>query len=137
MKDEEMYKNRQNLTYPINMARNIAKVNSQTHFTFPSDIELYPTKNFISKFLEFIRRNPHYAVKESRSVFVLPVFEILAGYQVSSLSSFLRQHQQGNRHNFENNMNYFVGVIKSHDIIIYAIIISETSTPVFTFLMKW
>lgn len=82
-KDEEMYKNRQNLTYPINLARNIAKINSQTHLVFPSDIELYPTKNFSAKFLDFVRRNPEYIKKGTRNVFVLPVFEILEGHQVS------------------------------------------------------
>lgn len=82
MTDEEMYKNRQNLTYPINMARNIAKVNSQTHLTFPSDIELYPTKNFTAKFFHFIQQNPNYVERGTRNVYVLPVFEILAGHQV-------------------------------------------------------
>lgn len=77
-----MYKQRQNLTYPINMARNIAKISSQTHLTFPSDIELYPTRNFIKKFLTFILNNPFYLEKGSRNVFVLPVFEILEGYEV-------------------------------------------------------
>lgn len=83
MKDEEMYKQRQNLTYPINLARNIAKTNSQTHLIFPSDIELYPTKNFIAQFFEFIKQNPNYIGGESKNVFVLPVFEVLEGHQVS------------------------------------------------------
>lgn len=81
-KDEEMYKSRMNLTYPINMARNIAKVNTQTHFVFPSDIELYPTRNYINDFFEFVRRNPKYTERGSRNVYVLPVFEIFEANQV-------------------------------------------------------
>ena len=36
------YRHRNNLDYPINVARNVARVTANTHFIFPSDIELYP-----------------------------------------------------------------------------------------------
>ena len=36
------YRHRNNLDYPINVARNVARTTANTHFIFPSDIELYP-----------------------------------------------------------------------------------------------
>lgn len=82
MKDADMYKEKHNLTYPINVARNIARTAAQTHFVFPSDIELYPTTNFIPKFLAFIKEHSDYAEKDAKKVFVLPIFEVLANLQV-------------------------------------------------------
>ncbi|XP_042210748.1 beta-1,4-glucuronyltransferase 1-like [Homarus americanus] len=35
------------LLYPVNVGRNVARQASQTYFVFPSDIELYPSINFI------------------------------------------------------------------------------------------
>lgn len=79
----KMYKDVHNLSFPINLARNIAKLNSLTYLTLPSDIELYPTKNFIQKFLKFVIENPRYIKNHPRNVFVLPVFEIKPGNEVS------------------------------------------------------
>ncbi|XP_072385037.1 beta-1,4-glucuronyltransferase 1-like [Diabrotica undecimpunctata] len=89
-KDEDMYKQKNNLFYPINVARNVAKLNVQTHFVFPSDIELYPTRNFIPKFFELISRSPQYFAKDSRNVFVFPVFEILADRKVPETKTQLQ-----------------------------------------------
>ena len=36
-----------NLTYPINVGRNIARESALTHFVFASDIELYPNDLYI------------------------------------------------------------------------------------------
>ena len=36
------YRHRLNLDYPVNVARNVARVTANTHFVFPSDVELYP-----------------------------------------------------------------------------------------------
>jgi len=36
------YKKKLGLVYPVNVARNVARVTAATHFVFPSDIELYP-----------------------------------------------------------------------------------------------
>ncbi|CAH1132186.1 unnamed protein product [Ceutorhynchus assimilis] len=80
--DTDMYKFQNNLLYPINVARNIAKLGAQTYFVFPSDIELYPTKNFIPLFMKFWKENPELFTPESRNVFVLPIFEILANETV-------------------------------------------------------
>ena len=36
------YRHRLGLSYPVNVARNVARITASTHFVFPSDIELYP-----------------------------------------------------------------------------------------------
>lgn len=66
------------LTYPVNIARNIAKETATTHFVFPSDIELYPNPGLIPAFLEMIRRNDTILQSPQPKVFVLPIFEIEA-----------------------------------------------------------
>ena len=40
---EMSYKESKAILYPVNVARNIARESSATHFVFPSDIELYPS----------------------------------------------------------------------------------------------
>ncbi|XP_018579195.1 beta-1,4-glucuronyltransferase 1 [Anoplophora glabripennis] len=90
LKDKDMYKEKNNLTYPINTARNIARTAAQTHFVFPSDIELYPTRNFIPMFLAFIRLHPEYAQKDSKNVFVLPIFEVKTNEKVPESKTHLR-----------------------------------------------
>ncbi|XP_057658863.1 beta-1,4-glucuronyltransferase 1-like isoform X1 [Diorhabda carinulata] len=84
------YKQKFGLFYPINVARNIAKLNAQTHFVFPSDIELYPTRKFIPKFLNFVQHNPQYFDEKSKNVFVLPIFEILEEYAIPESKTTLR-----------------------------------------------
>ena len=37
------YRTMNNLTYPVNVGRNIARQSATSHFVFPSDIELYPS----------------------------------------------------------------------------------------------
>ncbi|XP_018579178.1 beta-1,4-glucuronyltransferase 1-like [Anoplophora glabripennis] len=91
LKDNDMYKEKNNLTYPINTARNIARTAAQTHFVFPSDIELYPTRNFIPMFLAFIRQHPEYAQKDAKNVFVLPIFEVRAGSKVPENKTHLHE----------------------------------------------
>ncbi|XP_018321905.1 beta-1,4-glucuronyltransferase 1-like [Agrilus planipennis] len=54
---DQQFKTKNNLLYPINVARNTARVAAQTHFILSSDIELYPSPNFIPKFLELIAKS--------------------------------------------------------------------------------
>ena len=37
------YRSMNNLTYPVNVGRNIARQSATSHFVFASDIELYPS----------------------------------------------------------------------------------------------
>ena len=41
------YRSTNNLTYPVNVARNIARQTATSHFVFPSDIELYPSPGIV------------------------------------------------------------------------------------------
>jgi len=70
----------QNLTYPINVARNVAKENAETHFVLASDVELVPSEFAVEWFMEMIRKDEEPLMHQSRgypSVFVLPVFEVI------------------------------------------------------------
>ena len=53
----KMYKSLKNLTYPINVGRNIARKAVNTYFVFACDIELYPSLNLIPQFLQMISKN--------------------------------------------------------------------------------
>lgn len=40
--------------YPINMLRNVARLNAHTYFVLPLDPSMFPTFGFVNKFLDFI-----------------------------------------------------------------------------------
>ncbi|XP_052896045.1 beta-1,4-glucuronyltransferase 1-like [Anopheles moucheti] len=65
-----------NLTYPVNVGRNVARSSAMTHFVLASDIELYPSPNFIPMFLRMIAHPFYQYTLHSASVYVLPVFEV-------------------------------------------------------------
>ena len=50
------YRRQHNLDYPVNVARNVARVTAATHFVFPSDIELWPSPGLVTAFLDMIAR---------------------------------------------------------------------------------
>ncbi|XP_051171204.1 beta-1,4-glucuronyltransferase 1-like [Leptopilina boulardi] len=62
------------MTYPINVARNIARLKSKTERVLVSDIELLPSLNLASGFEEMLKER----ITKINVVFVLPVFEIEA-----------------------------------------------------------
>lgn len=70
---ESSYKIVQNLSYPINVARNLARAASQTHFVFANDIELFPSLDFVQSFFKMIVRNTSLLSGENPR-FVLFVF---------------------------------------------------------------
>lgn len=59
------------MTYPINVARNVARTVANTSRVLVSDIELLPSARLASGFMEMVQRPPKIGV-----VFVVPVFEI-------------------------------------------------------------
>nr|XP_022900071.1 beta-1,4-glucuronyltransferase 1-like isoform X2 [Onthophagus taurus] len=73
---EKTYKALNNLTYPVNVARNIAKESSQTYFVLASDIELYPSLNIIENFLEMINKSQIIFSNKNPMVFPLNLFEV-------------------------------------------------------------
>lgn len=81
----KMYKTQANLTYPINVGRNIARQAVNTHFIFACDIELYPSLGFVDMFLDMVYRNNSVLSLDHQKpprVYPLPVFEISENYQV-------------------------------------------------------
>lgn len=76
------YKNHKKLSYPVNIARNIARETAVTHFIFTSDIELYPSPGTIQNFLQMIRINEGFLLRPNPRVFVNSIFEIEAGYSL-------------------------------------------------------
>lgn len=55
---EKSSKSGSNLTYPVNVGRNLARDAALTHFVLASDIELYPSPNLIDQFFEMILKDP-------------------------------------------------------------------------------
>ncbi|KNC24560.1 hypothetical protein FF38_00067 [Lucilia cuprina] len=73
----KIYRAKKNLTYPINVGRNIARKAANTYYIFACDIELYPSLGLVDKFLEMVGNNQTaFVVEDKRKVFVLPVFEV-------------------------------------------------------------
>ncbi|KAH8421165.1 hypothetical protein KR009_006984 [Drosophila setifemur] len=81
----DSYKVRANLTFPINVGRNIARQAANTHFIFPCDIELYPSLGFVNQFLDMVASNHSVLALEPgqpKRVYPLAVFEIENGVEV-------------------------------------------------------
>ncbi|XP_034100423.2 beta-1,4-glucuronyltransferase 1 [Drosophila albomicans] len=75
----QMYKVQANMTYPINVGRNIARQAANTHFIFACDIELYPSLGFVDQFLNMVYHNNSVLQLNPKlppRVYPLPVFEI-------------------------------------------------------------
>lgn len=47
-----------NLTYPVNVGRNLARGAALTHFLLASDIELFPSYGLVDDFFAMIQRDP-------------------------------------------------------------------------------
>ncbi|XP_076333042.1 beta-1,4-glucuronyltransferase 1-like [Tachypleus tridentatus] len=92
MFNTKSYVRRNYLPYPINVARNIARMAAETYYVFASDIELYPSENIVPRFIRLIddlkNKTPNFLTK--RQVFVLPVFEVELGMQPPTKKSDLR-----------------------------------------------
>jgi len=69
-------KKKKKLTYPVNVARNVARDMSTTHFVLASDIELYPNPNLIPDFLNMVRVNDSKMQSPNPKVYVLSIFEV-------------------------------------------------------------
>ncbi|KAM8716626.1 hypothetical protein ACLKA7_003497 [Drosophila subpalustris] len=96
----EMYKEQANLTYPINVGRNIARKAVNTHFIFACDIELFPSLGFVEQFLDMVYRNNSVLSLNNQQpprVYPLPVFEIFEDEQLPNdkfdLMELFRKHR--------------------------------------------
>uniref|UniRef100_A0A182TXC7 N-acetyllactosaminide beta-1,3-N-acetylglucosaminyltransferase n=1 Tax=Anopheles melas TaxID=34690 RepID=A0A182TXC7_9DIPT len=94
-----------NLTYPVNVGRNIARSAAGTHFVLASDIELYPNPNFIPMFLRMIAHPFYQYTLHSPSVYVLPVFEVAEDVSVPVDKAHLLENlQSGNAIKFHEKI---------------------------------
>lgn len=87
---DQMYKAQKKLLYPVNVGRNVAREMAQTHYILPSDIELYPSPNITSKFLEMIAKNTGPLLSKNPKVFPLHIFEVSANSQVPETKTMLK-----------------------------------------------
>uniref|UniRef100_T1JJI3 N-acetyllactosaminide beta-1,3-N-acetylglucosaminyltransferase n=1 Tax=Strigamia maritima TaxID=126957 RepID=T1JJI3_STRMM len=76
----QTFRKKKNITYPVNVARNIARVLASTYYVLTSDIELYPSLDFIPMFLQMIQQES--TVVKTRRVYVLPVYEVEKNFKL-------------------------------------------------------
>lgn len=81
-----------NLTYPVNVLRNVARQNAPTHYILASDAELYPSPNLVQEFFDMLRRNDTVLHLNRPKVFVLPIFEVYSNQTVPTSKSELVRH---------------------------------------------
>ncbi|XP_076046664.1 beta-1,4-glucuronyltransferase 1-like [Oratosquilla oratoria] len=91
------YKATNNLTYPVNVARNLARTSAATYFVLASDVELYPSQYFIPHFMAMLRsRDASPSAHPQSRVYVLPIFEVKAGLRApATKASLVRMLQKG------------------------------------------
>ena len=71
------------MTYPVNVGRNIARETANSHYIFPSDIELYPSPGLIPAILKMVTSGEEEALKRPNpKVFVSSIFEIKEGHDL-------------------------------------------------------
>jgi len=68
----ETERRKRRMTYPVNVARNVARTLANTSRVLVSDIELLPSTQLASSFMEMVHQRP----PKHGVVFVVPVFEI-------------------------------------------------------------
>jgi len=93
---KKTYKQIKNLTYPVNVLRNVARQNAPTHYILASDAELYPSPNLVGDFFAMLRRNESILHLGRPKIFVLPIFEVYSNQTVpTSKAELLSKLQQG------------------------------------------
>lgn len=85
------YRFENEIPYPINVARNVAREMAQTHFILTADIDFYPTKYFIQHFLTMVEKRTDLFRTQSKKIFVLPIFEIVETANVPENKTYLRK----------------------------------------------
>uniref|UniRef100_A0A1I8PQ64 Uncharacterized protein n=1 Tax=Stomoxys calcitrans TaxID=35570 RepID=A0A1I8PQ64_STOCA len=72
-----LYKNKNKISLPINVGRNVARTSANTHFILSADIELYPSLDLINQFLQLVANNKKLlGGKDKPRVFAMPVFDL-------------------------------------------------------------
>lgn len=68
---EKAFKAANNLTYPINVGRNLVLEAASTYFVLSSDIELYPNPDLVNNFMEMVQKKPEEVLVKNRWVLIL------------------------------------------------------------------
>jgi N-acetyllactosaminide beta-1,3-N-acetylglucosaminyltransferase len=76
------YRQLHQLQYPINVLRNVARMNAETFYVLASDIELYPSANLVHLFMQMMQRRLRQRISNKKVVFVLPPFEVFANQTI-------------------------------------------------------
>ncbi|KAG7175372.1 Beta-1-4-glucuronyltransferase 1-like 1 [Homarus americanus] len=84
------YRQQRKLLYPVNVARNTARQAVQTYFVFPSDVELYPSINFITEFFKMLKQ-PDKSNTTSPRVYVFSIFEVKENISVPETKTDLQK----------------------------------------------
>ena len=115
--DVDTFKKANNLTYPVNVARNVARVSATTHFVFPSDIELYPSPGLIEEFLDMQRRDEDPALRSPNpKVFPNAIFEIEAGKELpDTKEELIKLYNEGVVVSFHKYVCLMCHKIPDHD----------------------
>lgn len=90
-----VYRVENKLPYPINVARNVARLSAKTKYLLASDIELYPSVNIVKMFKKLLERERNNLVPtinpQTPHVYVLPIFEVKANLKPPLTKKELRQ----------------------------------------------
>lgn len=98
------YRQRKKLLYPVNIARNTARQAVQTYFVFPSDVELYPSINFIPEFFRMLKQ-PDVSNTTNPRVYVFSIFEVKENVSAPETKSELQKMlQKGDAIPFHKNV---------------------------------
>lgn len=80
------FKAKKGLLYPINVARNIARLKAETYYVFSSDIELYPSIGIVTQFLDMVHKENN---SDTLRIYAVPVFEIKKTSKLPNVKSEL------------------------------------------------
>ena len=87
------FREQHRLPYPINVARNVARLQSKTKYLLASDIELYPSLSIVSMFKQLLQREAANQLPLVNArvphVYHLPIFEVEAGLEAPQTKSEL------------------------------------------------
>lgn len=102
--NKSVYRVKNKLPYPINVARNVARLSAKTKYLLASDIELYPSINIVKMFKKLLEKERNNQVPnidpKVPHVYVLPIFEVKANMKPPLTKKELTQMLKKSRKHF-------------------------------------
>ncbi|XP_037871336.1 uncharacterized protein LOC105841951 isoform X2 [Bombyx mori] len=85
--DIKTFRKENNMLYPINVGRNVARNASKTNYFIVSDIEMVPSDGLATKFLVMLRKLMGNKKRDegcvfTKTIFVVPLFEVERGEEI-------------------------------------------------------